>query len=96
MQKLFRALFKTADTVDRTVMGITSEADRMVAPVRKSIFKRFPTLFMFLVTVGVTTTFLGIERIIEHFGIFEENPLLILLFGVSILCITGTLYKKLG
>jgi uncharacterized integral membrane protein len=67
-----------------------------VAPVRDTVFKRFPTLFSLLVTFGVVATFLGMEKIIEQSKFLDDSPWLILTIGVSILFLTGKLYKKLG
>jgi len=64
--------------------------------VRKSLFKRFPVVFVLLVTVGVLVTLLAIERVIENVPYLYKYPLLMLVVGVSILAGTGTLYKKLG
>lgn len=63
---------------------------------RKSLFKRFPVVFVLLVTVGVLVTLLAIERVIENVPYLYKYPLLMLVVGVSILAGTGTLYKKLG
>lgn len=96
MSGFFKHFSNTAETVNETVSEFTRETEKLVDPMRRSFSRRFPTLFMFLITVGATTTFLGIERVIERWGIFHEHPLFILLFGMLILFITGTLYKKLG
>lgn len=96
-----RTIFtKDAGSVLNTVENLTVETGKTVEvyvePVRKSILKRFPVMFMLLVTSGVAATFLGIERIILEYKILDEQPELILLLGLSILVFTGRLYKKLG
>ena len=72
------------------------EVDGLVAPVRQTFFKRYPTFFLLLTTAGVTAVFLGLERILLEIPILEEKPWLLFLMGVGILAITGRLYKKLG
>lgn len=75
------------------VLGAT---DAVIQPVRKSILKRFPTLFGFLVTIGATATFLGLEQIIISIPWLHDRPYVIFGIGVFFLVCTGRLYKKLG
>ena len=56
----------------------------------------FPILLTLLVTFGVATTFLGFERLVTDIAFINERPFLMLIVGLGILTITGTLYKKLG
>jgi hypothetical protein len=84
------------DVFDSATLQAEKTIGTYIEPVRKSIFRRFPILFSLLVTSGVTATFLGIEKLILKYQIFETSPELILLLGISILAFTGTLYKKLG
>lgn len=95
-KKIVTELKETVASLDATVSGAVEETDKMVDPLRKSAFRRFPTLFMFLVTVGVTATFLGIEKLIASIAYLDTHPLVLLIVGVAILFVTGTLYKKLG
>ena len=69
--------------------------DAVIEPVRESILKRFPTLFGFLVTIGATATFLGLEQIIMSMPWLHDRPYVIFGIGVSFLILTGRLYKKL-
>jgi hypothetical protein len=81
--------------VDRVVGQTTEIFDTVTNPVRTSLAQRYPTLFSLLITVGATATFLGFEQLLLTWSLLERYPLLILLFGVSVLAFTGTLYKKL-
>ena len=85
----------TFDTVSTIVTKTTTSVDGYIAPVRKSVLERFPVLFSLLVTFGVTTTFLGFEKIIAQIDVLDRNPFLVLILGMGILASTGTLYKKL-
>lgn len=85
----------TYTTINNVVSKTTSEVDNYIAPIRKSVLQRFPILFSLLVTFGATTTFLGFEKIISQIGVLDRNPLLVLIVGMSVLALTGTLYKKL-
>lgn len=81
---------------EHTTTELTKRVDGYVAPVRQTVFKRFPTLFALLVTTGATALFLGIEQTILKYQLLQNKPELILLIGVLILAFTGRLYKKLG
>lgn len=83
---------ETEKLVDKTAL----QFEQSVAPVRESIIKRFPTLFLLAVTFGVTATITGMEQLLIQYDVLHEHPTAILVLGVSILVITGRLYKKLG
>lgn len=80
------------DQVDRAV----AEADKLVSPIRESLVKRFPTTSLLLVTFGASATIYGIERFIAEIAWLNDRPFLIIAVGVSVLVLTGRLYKKLG
>lgn len=82
--------------LDKDVSSALQRTERIIEPVRESVFRRFPTLFLFLVTFGVVATFYGFEAIITKLPYLADRPWLILTTGVTILWLTGTLYKKLG
>jgi uncharacterized membrane protein HdeD (DUF308 family) len=69
--------------------------DGAIDPIRKSAFRRFPTLFALLVGFGAGATFFGVERIITEFSWLNERPWLILVVGLVTLALTGRLHKKL-
>ena len=82
--------------IDTLVEATTATVDTYVAPVRKSVAQRYPGLFSILTTFGAATTFLGFEQIMLTSTLLQQHPFLILLIGVGILALTGTLYKKLS
>lgn len=63
---------------------------------RQTAAQRFPLLFTMLTAFGLVATFYGFEGIIDRVGFLYNNPVILLLLGVGLLGITGTLYKKLG
>jgi hypothetical protein len=63
---------------------------------RQTAAQRFPLLFTMLTAFGLVATFYGFEGIIDRIGFLYDNPLVLLLLGVTVLGVTGTLYKKLG
>lgn len=78
------------------VNDTTVQFERSVAPVRESIIKRFPTLFLLAVTFGVTAVATGIEQLLIQHEVLQQHPSAILGIGIGILVLTGRLYKKLG
>lgn len=70
--------------------------DTYINPLRTSVLKRFPIVFSLLTTLGVATTFLGFEKLVSGIPLLNDNPLLMLIVGIIILALTGTLYKKLS
>ncbi len=92
-----KRLTETAiNTVDGVVTKATTEVDTYIKPIRTSVLKRFPILFSLLTTFGVATTFLGFEKIVSRVSFLDANPFIMLILGISILAVTGTLYKKLS
>ncbi len=85
-------IYTVVETVDEAVKS----TDKIIDPLRKTGFKRFPTLFLFLTTFGATATFFGIERIIADVAWLDAHPFAILLLGMAVLAFTGRLYKRLS
>ena len=83
-------------TLDTTVGEATKKLDTLVNPHRKNFANRYPTLFSILATLGVIMTFLGIEQLLLTASLLERHPVIILAFGIALLTLTGTLYKKLS
>ncbi len=92
----------TASVASRTIEKVESVVDTAAAaindvtsPVRETFAQKYPTIFSLLVTVGATATFLGFEQLLLAWSLLERYPLIILGFGIAVLLLTGTLYKKL-
>jgi cation transport ATPase len=83
------------DTIEQ-VDAVVETTNKAIAPIRQSVFKRFPGFFTLLVTFGVAATFFAIERILATTPIFNEHPWYTLMLGILILVVTGKLYAKLG
>ncbi len=93
MEKQIKTIFGTVETViDEVQTGIEKE----LQPVRKSILKRFPTLFLLAVTFGVSLVFYSIEVLLANNPLVNDHPWATLGIGLMILVITGTLYRKLS
>lgn len=85
-------LLQAEKIVDQT----SKQLEETVIPIRQSILKRFPTLFLLLVTFGFTAVVTSMEQLLIRYDFLVEKPFLILLIGIGILAVTGRLYKKLG
>ncbi len=88
--------YDTLGSVEGMVTKTTTTVDSYIAPVRTSVLKRYPVLFSLLVTFGVAMTFLGFEKLITQIAFLDNHPLVLLIGGITILALTGTLYKKLN
>lgn len=86
----------TTTTISEAVQKTEERVEEVVAPVRKSVLKRFPILFLLLVTIGVTATISSLEKLLLQIPFLDSHPSVVLVIGLSILILTGTLYKKLG
>lgn len=91
-----RAAAESLERVDGVVGATTARLDTLLTPTRQSVAARYPTLFTLLGTFGAAATFLGFEQLLLASSLLERYPLLILLVGLGILALTGTLYKKLS
>lgn len=93
--KLVEVPLHAVDVVHEVLNEVTIDVEKQIAPVRKGIFKRFPTLFILAVTFGVSMVFFSIEVILSRSAFVMERPWTTLGIGLMILIITGTLYRKL-
>jgi hypothetical protein len=91
--KVFETTF---GEVERFAKTTERQVEQVVVPIRKTVAQRFPTTFLFLITFGFTAMVTGIEHSLIKYQILSGHPEVILLIGVGILLVTGTLYKKLG
>jgi uncharacterized integral membrane protein len=87
---------ETTDTLSTVMHTAEQTIERRVAPVRKRVLQRFPILFLLLVTLGATATIIGLEQILLQITFLQNNPVALLIIGLALLVLTGTLYKKLG
>jgi len=81
---------------NKILSTVKKQIEDTVDPLRKTAFQRFPFLFMLLGAFGTVSVFYGLERMLAHVSLLEKYPWLTVLFGISILYLTGKLYKKLS
>ena len=96
MHEKKNVVLDTAEKVEGVVEEVAHITDRKISPFRHKAVRRFPITFTLLVTSGVALTFFGFERLVSEVAWLYERPVVILLLGIAILALTGTLYKKLG
>ena len=103
MTKNDSLIAEAAKVVEETTSSVSSAVDKTeqtlektVAPVRKHFIKRFPIVFLMLVTLGFTATITGMEQLLLKVDLLQSHPSIVLIIGLGLLILTGTLYKKLG
>ena len=79
----------------KKIEEITAKLNRLFKEKGESVFSRYPLTFALLVVFGVTMVTQGIKDLLLEITILKNQPLIMLLIGLIILIITGTLYKKL-
>ncbi len=84
------------DDAQQIVNEVESVVEAKVAPMRRGLVHRFPTLFLLAVTFGVSLTFFGIDNLLSQSEYLSSHPWISLFFGVGILALTGTLYRTLS
>lgn len=94
--QLIEVPLEAVDAVQDVLNEVTLDMEKQIAPVRKSILKRFPTLFLLAVTFGFSLVIYSIEIILAQHGFVLEHPWFSLGIGIGVLAITGTLYRKLS
>ncbi|MEI7810747.1 MAG: hypothetical protein WCI41_04330 [bacterium] len=75
---------------------LTAGLNKKLGKRSKNVFGRYPLTFALLIFFGVVMVTEGVKDILKEIPYFENNPWVMLLIGLLILAITGTLYKKLG
>jgi hypothetical protein len=79
------------ERIERT----TQEMNAYMHKHNRTVFDRYPLLFSFLGTFGFVCILFGIEEILNEISFVREYPAVLLLMGVIILILTGSLYKRL-
>jgi hypothetical protein len=82
--------------IDDVVGTTTGHLGQAIEPMRRGLIKRFPITTALLVTLGITATILGLEQILDGIPYLHDRPWLLFIGGMTLLAVTGSLYKKLG
>ena len=88
--------------MDKNELDLLKKIEDLTAQMNKSfkergdmIFSRYPLTFALLVIFGATLVSQGMKDFMLKIPFFQNQPLIMLLTGIVILLLTGTLYKKL-
>ncbi|MEK7065872.1 MAG: hypothetical protein AAB938_00805 [Patescibacteria group bacterium] len=79
----------------KQVEDLTRGANDFMKRSGKSVLGRYPLVFSFLGTFGVVLIINGFEGVIDKISVLRERPILILIVGILLLTLTGTLYKRI-
>lgn len=77
------------------VEALSEQVNSMMASRTKSVLRRYPLTFALLTLAGIIAVSEGVKDIIEEVGFLSGHPWRLLILGLFILVVTGTLYKKL-
>jgi len=69
---------------------------RMLREERQLVQQKFPLPYAFLAFFGFVSTWAGLYKIIQEIELLNNNPIILIVLGLSILVITGAAYRKLG
>ena len=75
---------------------LTAELNKTFSKRGKNVFGRYPLTFALLIFFGVVMVTEGIKDLLKEIPFFENNPWVMFSFGLLILIITGSVYKKLN
>lgn len=82
--------------VVKELEAIPGRVEQVLERRGKRLSHKYPVLFGLLASFGLVSVFYGFEHIIDRVPFLKENPLLMLLFGILLLIITGTLHKRIS
>lgn len=85
--------------VKNTKKGRTDLDDRIIElfkAERLRVKEKFPLFYALVATIGALSVFSGLNKLIEKVEFLSDNPIVLVIFGLVILIITGAAYKKLG
>ncbi len=77
------------------VEDLSNKVNKMMSSRTKAVWSRYPLTLGLLILVGAMALHEGLKGLMKDFGLLDINPLYLFIFGLLVLTITGTLYKKL-
>ena len=79
----------------KRVEELTAKLNQIFGERGRHFFVRYPLTFAILIVFGVTMVTEGMKLMLLEVPFFHDKPFMMLLAGILVLVITGTLYKKL-
>lgn len=83
----------------KNLMPFTDAEERFIEKMvekRDNAELKFPLPTALAATFGFVSVLYGFEKMIDNVELFAENPVILLVTGLIILGITGSVYKKLN
>lgn len=80
----------------KKVEELTARLNQSFSERGKQVFSRYPLTFALLVVFGVTMVSQGVKDLLLSISFLKNEPWIMLLTGIIVLLITGTLYRKLN
>jgi len=77
------------------IEDLSNQVNKAMASRTKAVWSRYPITFGLLIFFGAMAFHEGLKGLMRDFGLLDINPFYLLVTGLVILTITGTLYKKL-
>lgn len=56
--------------------------------------EKFPLAYALVATFGLVATVAGFNKLIDKTTFLKENPIILIAIGVTVLIVTGAVYKK--
>jgi hypothetical protein len=85
--------------IDESVKNLEAQTEKLskkILSYRDNAFRKFPLPFLILSSFGLVAVFYGFEKVIDQIPFLNQHPIYVLVTGIFILIITGTLFKKLS
>jgi fumarate reductase subunit C len=80
----------------KKIEDLTAEVNQSFGQKTKHVFARYPLTFALLIVFGVVMVTDGMKELLLQIPFLRNSPLVMILGGIVVLAITGTLYKKLN
>jgi len=90
---------KNKNSANGKLDQITTQEDKilhLLKEERRRVKEKFPLTFALTATIGAAATLSGINKLIDQVDFLVENPLVLVIIGLTILLATGAAYRKLG
>jgi hypothetical protein len=89
-----KAIYEIIAEIQDLTHRAESHLQQGVQPVKKTIIKRFPIVFLLLVTAGFAAVTYGLEHFVKEHELLSQHPYAVFWVGVAILIFTGAAYKR--
>lgn len=85
--------------VKKNLVPFTDAEERFIEKMvekRDKAELKFPLLTAVAVTFGFVSTLYGFEKMIDRVDLFINHPWILLIVGLTVLSVTGAIYRKLN